>query len=100
VYLVAPASYLGDDIAAHFDYWLREEDELSTEMARQLFQAGADRLVTPPTPIKDGVLNVGGWKSRMGGVFAVFALPIVILSRRGSEVIGLHNALETNMAFI
>lgn len=51
VYLVAPASYLGDDIAAHFDYWLREEDELSTEMARQLFQAGADRLVTPPTPM-------------------------------------------------
>jgi hypothetical protein len=51
VYLVAPASYLGDDIASRFDYWLREEDELPTELARQLFPAGADPSATPPTPM-------------------------------------------------
>ena len=51
VYLVAPASYLGDDLAAHFDYWLREDDELPTELARRLFSEGPDGSATPPTPM-------------------------------------------------
>ena len=51
VYLVAPASYLGDDIAAHFDYWLGEEDELPTELACQLFPGGTEPSATPPTPM-------------------------------------------------
>lgn len=51
VMLAAPRPYLGDDIAAPFDYWPRADDELATDLARRVLPQGADPMATPPTPM-------------------------------------------------
>ncbi len=51
VFLAAPRPYLGDDIAAPFDYWPRPDDELDTDLARTLFPKFPDAPGAPPTPM-------------------------------------------------
>jgi len=51
VYLVAPRSYLGEDIAAAFDYWPEADDEFTGELARRVLPQGADPTATPPIPM-------------------------------------------------
>ncbi len=51
VYLLAPRPYLGDDIAARFDYWPAADDELATDLARRVFPHQADPDAAPPTPL-------------------------------------------------
>jgi len=50
-YVVAPRSYLGEDIAAVFDYWPRADDAFTTDLAKHVFPQGADPTATPPTPM-------------------------------------------------
>lgn len=51
VMVLAPRAYLGDDIAATFDYWPRRDDAMACELARAVFSRGADPDATPPTPM-------------------------------------------------
>ena len=52
VFLAAPRAYIGDDIAADFDYWLRDGDERSTPLAKAVFPSGGvGAAASPPTPM-------------------------------------------------
>lgn len=51
VFVAAPRPYLGEDIAAHFDYWPAADDEFVSLLAGKVFPQGADPTAAPPTPM-------------------------------------------------
>jgi len=51
VYLAGPHAYLGEDIAARFDYWPEATDTFTGALAPRIFPAGPDPEAAPPTPM-------------------------------------------------
>ena len=51
VFLAAPRTYLGEDVAAAFDFWPEAEDDMRSGLARRAFPQGPDPWATPATPM-------------------------------------------------